>query len=193
MQRDPRDEGLRWLGQARRDLDDARYLQEGERWSLTCFHAQQAAEKALKGLLILRGAEDPWGHSVADLAQLAVSLDERWRSWRVDVTGLDLCYIPTRYPDALPGGLQRTHSPEMTPSERWGRLKASWMRWRVPSMKTRAPSISRLKNRCSSSTPMSSRYPARSPTKCLGASNVPILRLGSVGNDWLGAFVAEGV
>ncbi len=101
----PRDEGLRWLGQARRDLDDARYLQEGERWSLTCFHAQQAAERALKGLLILRGAEDPWGHSVADLAQLAVSLDERWRSWRVDVTGLDLYYIPTRYPDALPGGL----------------------------------------------------------------------------------------
>ncbi|MGH8908279.1 MAG: HEPN domain-containing protein [Egibacteraceae bacterium] len=105
MRRDPWDEGRRWLDQASRDLDDARYLHEGGRWSLTCFHAQQAAEKALKGLLILRGVEDPWGHSVADLDQLAASLDEEWKSSQVDVAGLDLYYIPTRYPDSLPGGL----------------------------------------------------------------------------------------
>lgn len=46
MQPDPLDEGRRWLDQARQDLDDARYLREGDRHNLACFHSQQAAEKA---------------------------------------------------------------------------------------------------------------------------------------------------
>jgi len=41
-------EGRRWLDQAIRDLDDARFCIGGQRFSLGCFVAQQAAEKALK-------------------------------------------------------------------------------------------------------------------------------------------------
>lgn len=54
-------EAERWLAQARRDLDDARYVAAGGRWNLACFLAQQAAEKALKAYLFARGAEAVWG------------------------------------------------------------------------------------------------------------------------------------
>ena len=58
----------RWLAQARRDLDDARFAERGARWNLACFFAQQAAEKALKAFLYGRGAEAVWGHLVAELS-----------------------------------------------------------------------------------------------------------------------------
>lgn len=68
MQPDPEAEGRRWLDQSLRDLDDARYARDGERHNLACFLAQQAAEKALKGFIVSRGEETPWGHSVGKLA-----------------------------------------------------------------------------------------------------------------------------
>ena len=64
-----RAEGARWLAQADRDLDDARLAQEHERFNLACFMAQQCGEKAMKGFLYARGAEDVWGHSLADLCE----------------------------------------------------------------------------------------------------------------------------
>jgi HEPN domain-containing protein len=51
MKPNPREEGLRWLHQAQQDLDDARYAFDGKRFNLTCFLAQQAAEKAIKGFM----------------------------------------------------------------------------------------------------------------------------------------------
>lgn len=48
MRVDPRDESARWLQQANQDIDDARYNKDGARYHLTCFLAQQAAEKALQ-------------------------------------------------------------------------------------------------------------------------------------------------
>lgn len=105
MQLDPKTEGRRWLEQARRDLDDARFARTGHRHNLTCFLSQQAAEKALKGLLILRGREEVWGHSVADLCEQTTELDPSFEELRGDAAGLDVYYIPTRYPNGLPGGL----------------------------------------------------------------------------------------
>ena len=63
-------EAERWLAQARRDLDDARYAAAGERWNLACFLAQQAAEKALKAYLYACGAARALGlaSSVIDAA-----------------------------------------------------------------------------------------------------------------------------
>lgn len=57
MRQGPGDEGIRWLKQAERDLDDARYAFTGERYNLVCFLAQQAAEKALKAFLYFSGEE----------------------------------------------------------------------------------------------------------------------------------------
>lgn len=68
MQRNPPEEGRKWLLQAEHDLDDARYLFEGRRFHLVCFLAQQAAEKALKAFLYSRGADFVWGRSLAKLS-----------------------------------------------------------------------------------------------------------------------------
>lgn len=105
MHPDPRDEGRRWLEQSLQDLDDARYNARGERHNIACFLAQQAAEKALKGFLLLKGEEDVRGHSVGDLCERAVHHDRGFESLLGDARALDLFYIPTRYPNGLPGGL----------------------------------------------------------------------------------------
>jgi HEPN domain-containing protein len=98
-------EAARWLEQARRDLDDARFAASGARWNLACFLSQQAAEKALKAFLYARGAEAVWGHSVAELCQEAAAQDAAFGALRVEAAALDQYYIPTRYPNGLPGGI----------------------------------------------------------------------------------------
>ena len=98
-------EAERWLEQARRNLDDARYAAAGSRWNLACFLAQQAAEKALKAFLYGRGAEAVWGHSVAELCVDAARHDRAFDDLRAEAGALDQYYIPTRYPNGLPGGI----------------------------------------------------------------------------------------
>jgi HEPN domain-containing protein len=98
-------EAARWLEQARRDLDDARYAAAGARWNLACFLAQQAAEKALKAYHYARGAEAVWGHSVAELCQEAAAHDGAFADLAGEAAALDQYYIPTRYPNGLPGGI----------------------------------------------------------------------------------------
>jgi HEPN domain-containing protein len=39
-------------------------------WAIPCFEAQQAAEKAIKAVLILSGIRPPWTHEIAELLQL---------------------------------------------------------------------------------------------------------------------------
>lgn len=108
MTRDPSVEGGRWLAQAADDLEAARLLTAHDRHAQACFLAQQAAEKALKGLLYAAGAEVVLGHSVAQLceyaAKVAPSVAGRCQAWAM----LDQYYIPTRYPDALPGAIPAT-------------------------------------------------------------------------------------
>lgn len=97
-------EAKRWLKQARRDLEDARYCHEGGRYNIACFLAQQAAEKALKAYLYSEG-EDPWGHSVAELVARCKEINEAFSRLASEAATLDKYYIPTRYPNGLPGGI----------------------------------------------------------------------------------------
>jgi len=53
-----------WLNQAERDLEQARASMRDGRHEWACFAAQQAAEKAAKGLHLAKGQE-AWGHVVA--------------------------------------------------------------------------------------------------------------------------------
>jgi HEPN domain-containing protein len=105
MRPDPKAEGRRWLRQAQQDIDDAQYSQDGGRYHLACFLAQQASEKALKGYLYAQGEERVWGHSVADLCRQAAEYDARFEALIGVGGGLDRHYIPTRYPNGLPGGI----------------------------------------------------------------------------------------
>jgi HEPN domain-containing protein len=98
-------EGKRWLEQAHRDLDDAVYSRKGKRFNLCCFLSQQAAEKAIKAFLYSRGAESVWGHSIAELCDDSQKLDAGFNDLKKECAPLDRFYIPTRYPNGLPGGI----------------------------------------------------------------------------------------
>jgi len=93
------------MEEALADLETARYLAVGRRFNTACFIAQQGAEKAAKAFLYRQGVEDPWGHSVATLVEDAVTFDASLTSLREAGPVLDKYYIPTRYPNGLPGGV----------------------------------------------------------------------------------------
>ena len=87
------------------DLETAQVLLSNARWAHCCFHAQQAAEKALKALWYSLDG-DPWGHSVARLVDDLSEIDEPAHKGMADLAEtaarLGPFYIPTRYPNGLP-------------------------------------------------------------------------------------------
>ena len=98
-------EGARWFRQAQQDLVDAEFNLQGDRFNLACFLGQQAAEKALKGYLYHRGAEDVWGHSLIDLCEDAKIFDMFFDTVKSEARQLDKYYEITRYPQFLPSGI----------------------------------------------------------------------------------------
>jgi HEPN domain-containing protein len=56
-------EALRWLGTSEHDLRAARWNRDGGFFDTACFHAQQAAEKALKSFLLALGERNVRSHS----------------------------------------------------------------------------------------------------------------------------------
>lgn len=105
MRDSPRGEGRRWLEQAQVDLKWVRHLAEQDAHYLVCFLAQQAAEKALKAVLYARGEELVLGHSVRQLCQHLAADESRFAVYVDEWAVLDSYYIPTRYPDGLPGDI----------------------------------------------------------------------------------------
>lgn len=93
----------RWLSFARDDLRVAQLVLREGIYHQACFHAQQCVEKTLKGMLVFRGYHAPRTHAITDLVSL---LGSGFAAELADELGeLDDYYIPTRYPDALPGVL----------------------------------------------------------------------------------------
>lgn len=90
---------LDWLRQAERDLSHAKKDLEDGFYEWACFSAQQAAEKALKGLYqsLNRLA---WGHSVRALLE---GLEDAFEveSFLEGAKVLDKYYIPARYPNGF--------------------------------------------------------------------------------------------
>lgn len=96
---------MRWLAQARDDLRFSRWLlTENRFFDKGCFIAQQAAEKALKAICYLDGARFVLGHSLLELMERLTAKRPQLRPLREDARVLDRFYIPTRYPNGLPGG-----------------------------------------------------------------------------------------
>jgi len=53
----------------------------------------------------MKGADEVWGHSVAELCHDAQSFDREFNQIESVSKSLDKYYIPTRYPNALPGSI----------------------------------------------------------------------------------------
>jgi len=99
------DEARRWLAQALHDRDAARLVRDHGYCEHACFLAQQAAEKALKAFLYARGEGPVLGHSTLALVQEAASCEPAFEALADSCRRLDQLYIPTRYPNGLPGGV----------------------------------------------------------------------------------------
>jgi HEPN domain-containing protein len=102
----PEKEALRWLTHAKDEFLDADDLRRRSRFYLALFHFQQAAEKALKAFMYaeIESVEVFYTHSVEELASMAREIDPDFGSIS-RAKKLDQYYIPTRYPNSLPGGV----------------------------------------------------------------------------------------
>ena len=100
-----RNEAERWLRQAESDLAFAELGAREGFPAQACFTSQQAAEKALKAVLYLRGERFVPGHSLVDLLERAGAGTQTLLHLRDSARQLDQYYLPTRYPNGLPGGI----------------------------------------------------------------------------------------
>ncbi len=95
-------EGERWLQFAAEDLQMAELAMREAIYNQTCFHSQQCTEKAIKALLVHQGNATPRTHLLGDLLTL---LNPNPFAADLGVQLLDRFYLPTHYPDTLPGSL----------------------------------------------------------------------------------------
>lgn len=107
------EDGLRWIVAGQTDISVAESLLSSKHYSSAAFHAQQAAEKSLKGLLRILGYV-PWGHNCFNLLQQIGSRlsDPVEQHLLASAQRLDGHYIPSRYPDAFPSGTPADHYDE---------------------------------------------------------------------------------
>jgi len=112
------EEARRWLRTAAMDLRAARLLAREGEYALSCFHAHQTAEKALKALWYALDSS-PWGHSlvklIQELEEVSPEMHAQWKDLLEEAALLDKYYIPTRYPNGLP---------DLTPDEVYTRREA---------------------------------------------------------------------
>lgn len=97
-------DGKRWLSQADNDLSAARLMMDGGFYAQVCFMCHQVAEKALKALAYYRGDRYVTGHSLLELLQEISGTYPDMSQFEALMGTLNQFYVPTRYPDALPGG-----------------------------------------------------------------------------------------
>jgi HEPN domain-containing protein len=97
-ERFPPDDPREWLNRARSHLARARtkipevYLED------LCFDAQQAAEKAVKAVLIKRGIDFPYVHDLARLLTLLEETGEAIPESVAQAEGLTRYAVVNRYP-----------------------------------------------------------------------------------------------
>jgi HEPN domain-containing protein len=89
-----------WFARAENDLLSIRNNIAAERipWNVVTFHAQQAAEKYLKGFLVVQGAVPPKIHDLSRLLDLAVHHDASLEALRSNCIELTDAGFRSRYP-----------------------------------------------------------------------------------------------
>lgn len=116
--------GERWLAFAREDLQMAELALTERIYNQVCFHSQQCVEKCLKGMLADHGKTPPRTHSIVDL--LGLLPVDCLGDLRDDLGQMDIYYIPTRYPDALPGSLAEGMPGKEEAEEAISTARACW-------------------------------------------------------------------
>lgn len=91
---DPRE----WLNRARSNLQRAKLRVPATYLEDACFDAQQAAEKAIKAVMVSRGIEFPYIHELARLMDILESVGERIPATVRQSDRLTQYATATRYP-----------------------------------------------------------------------------------------------
>ena len=97
-ERFPRDDPREWLNRAHSNLARAKLWAEGVYLEDLCFDAQQAAEKAVKGLLLARGIQHPFIHDLAALLSLVEEAGVELPAEMFEAATLTRYAAVTRYP-----------------------------------------------------------------------------------------------
>ena len=90
----------KWLDKARQDLDAAkRCMRPPCLAAIACFHAQQAAEKALKGVAVLLGATQvPRRHDLLEVAEIVKAQGAELPFSDEELASLNPYAVGARYP-----------------------------------------------------------------------------------------------
>jgi len=93
-----------WVGKAEKDFSLARHLvAEGCVYrEAVGFHSQQASEKFLKALLVLRQIDFPKTHNLGELLDLLAGTDAALAASLRDITALNPYGVEYRYPGDFP-------------------------------------------------------------------------------------------
>ena len=87
-----------WLRKAESDIADAsRTLGSDGPFDTACFHAQQAAEKLLKGFLALRGQPIPRTHDLEELQRMCLAVEPELGIAAFDLSELTSYAVEMRY------------------------------------------------------------------------------------------------
>lgn len=95
----------KWFVFADEDWLMAKSAMENGIWNQVCFHSHQCVEKLLKGLLSSLKKKVIRTHSLPEILNMVVEFFPELKEVEDGCMRLDRYYIPTRYPDALPGSL----------------------------------------------------------------------------------------
>ena len=93
-----------WVLKAEHDLTAVELigLTSDAPWDIVVFHAQQAAEKFLKALLVSRGQQPPKVHDLTKLLTLCVAYAPEMASFADDCFFLSPLAVRSRYPGDEP-------------------------------------------------------------------------------------------
>lgn len=95
-----------WIAFAREDMRMAELAYADGIWNQACFHVQQCVEKLLKAALARQQLPIPQVHWLSDhLDRVDPATSQALSHLGPRIRALDHFYIPTRYPDTLPGML----------------------------------------------------------------------------------------
>ncbi|MCC7363971.1 MAG: HEPN domain-containing protein [Dehalococcoidia bacterium] len=99
-----------WLAYARSHLRLAEQELAGVLYEHLCFHAQQAAETALKAVLVAHSVTPPFVHDIRLLIQVARGVTGFPDQWMSPAEGLTPYATLTRYPGAYEPVDQTQHA-----------------------------------------------------------------------------------
>ncbi len=123
-----RKEAEAWLTIAGEELQSAEHLLEKHLARMVCYHAQQAAEKMLKALLVEREIEIPRTHNILDLSAAMKKL-----GYEPDLSDEDAVFLTSIYRSRYPSGLGLLPSGEPTEQDaqkalRIARKVSAWLK-----------------------------------------------------------------